>query len=385
MQELDLLDAFMRVFQRGSMTAAAADLGVSQPALTDRISRLEARLGVRLFERSRRGTRPTVHAERLATSVGEPLSRLREVMRPPSEPAPVSGLLRLGGPAELMALRVLPALAPLLGAGLRVDIRLGQAHELLAALAPTVPPVSVRASVTSPTLAAPVAAGPAVGAAGSSPGTAPVVSSPVAEPATTSSGPVHRLSPMASSFPERSASGLAPAPIPSPAGPGSELDLVISAVRPKLPGITAVPLVDEEFVLVGTASHARSIDPAELANDPVAALAHLPLVAYGVDLPIVRRYWLTLFGRRPPNRVALTVPDLRAVLAAVTAGTGISVLPRYIACPALEAASVQVLHRGEELPLNTVYLACRTGEELSQPLGAVRERLLRAAGDWGTL
>jgi DNA-binding transcriptional LysR family regulator len=119
-QELDLLDAFMRVYQRGSITAAAADLGVSQPALTDRITRLEARLGQQLFERSRRGTRPTAPAERLAAQVGEPLGRLREVMRPSTSSAAASGVLRLGGPAEIMTLRVLPALAPLLGAGLRV-------------------------------------------------------------------------------------------------------------------------------------------------------------------------------------------------------------------------------------------------------------------------
>ena len=301
MQELDLLDTFIRVYQRGSITAAAADLGVSQPALTDRISRLEARLGQHLFERSRRGTRPTALAERLAAQVGEPLGRLREVMRVGDEPVAVTGVLRLGGPAELIALRGLPALAPLLGAGLRVDITLGQADDLLESLV------------------------------------------------------------------------------------GRELDLVISAIRPKRAGVSAVPLVDEEFLLVGTASQARSIDPAQLTADPVAALAHLPLVAYSADLPIVRRYWLTLFGRKPPNPVSLTVPDLRAVLAAVTAGVGISVLPRYIARPALEAASVQVLHRGEELPLNTVYLACRSGEEKAEVVGAVGGHLLGAAVEWGTL
>ncbi len=300
MQELDLLEAFMRVYQRDSITAAAADLGVAQPTLTDRIARLEARLGQQLFERSRQGTRPTAAAERLAAQVGEPLGRLREVMHP-SAAAELDGVLRLGGPAEIMALRGLPTLAPLLGAGLQVHITLGQADALLESLA------------------------------------------------------------------------------------GRDLDLVISAIRPKRPGLSAVPLVDEEFLLVGTAAQARSIDPAQLAADPVAALSHLPLIAYAADLPIVRRYWLTLFGRKPPNRIALTVPDLRAVLAAVTAGVGISVLPRYIARPALEAASVQVLHRGEELPLNTVYLACRSGEEEAGVVGAVRGHLLRAAGEWGTL
>jgi len=303
MQELDLLEAFMRVYQHGSMTAAAADLGVSQPTLTDRIARLETRLGRTLFERSRRGTRPTAQGEHLAAQVREPVGRLRGALRADTAQAgELTGLLRLGGPAELVALRVLPSLAPLLAAGPQVRITLGRADELLVALV------------------------------------------------------------------------------------AGDLDLVVSANRPKHSGISAVPLVDEEFLLIGTAEQERSIDPGELAEDPARALSHLPLVAYDADLPIVRRYWLTLFGVRPTNRLALTVPDLRAVLAAVVAGIGVSVLPRYIARPALEAGSVQILHRGAELPLNTVHLAWRTDTRPHSPLvEAVRGRLLGNAADWGTL
>jgi len=45
----------LAVADLGSMTAAAAQLGVAQPALSQALRRLEADLGVRLFERSRRG------------------------------------------------------------------------------------------------------------------------------------------------------------------------------------------------------------------------------------------------------------------------------------------------------------------------------------------
>lgn len=45
----------LAVADLGSMTAAAAQLGVAQPALSQTLRRLEEELGVRLFERSRRG------------------------------------------------------------------------------------------------------------------------------------------------------------------------------------------------------------------------------------------------------------------------------------------------------------------------------------------
>ena len=45
----------LAVADLGSMTAAAAHLGVAQPALSQALRRVEESLGVRLFERSRRG------------------------------------------------------------------------------------------------------------------------------------------------------------------------------------------------------------------------------------------------------------------------------------------------------------------------------------------
>jgi DNA-binding transcriptional LysR family regulator len=46
----------LAVADQGSMTAAASYLGIAQPALSQAMRRLEQELGVRLFERSRRGT-----------------------------------------------------------------------------------------------------------------------------------------------------------------------------------------------------------------------------------------------------------------------------------------------------------------------------------------
>ncbi|ASL48820.1 HTH-type transcriptional regulator DmlR (plasmid) [Burkholderia sp. AD24] len=54
---MDILAAmrvFVRVVERGNMSRAARDLGIGQPAVSDRIDRLEGHLGVKLLRRSTR-------------------------------------------------------------------------------------------------------------------------------------------------------------------------------------------------------------------------------------------------------------------------------------------------------------------------------------------
>lgn len=301
MPGLDLLSTFLEIFRRGSLSAAAEHLGLSQPAVSGQLARLEQEFGEQLFIRSRAGCTPTPRAVDLVARVGPHVDGLRQALHAESEDAAYRGTVHIAGAGELMTARVLPSLAPLTAHGLRLRVTLGLAEDLLSAL--------------------------------------------VAE----------------------------------------QLDLVVSSVRPARRGLAATPLVDEEFVLVGAPMLARGIDSAQLAADPVEALAHLPLIAYADELPIVRRYWRSEFGRRPPNSTAVIVPDLRAVLALVVAGSGVSVLPRFLADPALAAGSVEMLHHPAAAPLNTLYLATRAGALAQPPLALVHEHLRSRAGTWGAL
>jgi DNA-binding transcriptional LysR family regulator len=59
------LYAFFTVVRHGSMAKAAAQLGVSQPAISKLMADLEYALGVRLLDRNRRGVEPTTYGEAL--------------------------------------------------------------------------------------------------------------------------------------------------------------------------------------------------------------------------------------------------------------------------------------------------------------------------------
>lgn len=80
------LYAFLVVARQGSFTKAANEMGLTSSALSQTISALEARLGVRLLSRTTRSIAPTAAGERLLqklsssfSSIGEELYALQEL------------------------------------------------------------------------------------------------------------------------------------------------------------------------------------------------------------------------------------------------------------------------------------------------------------------
>ncbi len=63
MDRLDAMRIFTRVVERRSFTLAAGDLGLPRSTVTDAVKQLEARLGVRLLERTTRHVGPTLDGE----------------------------------------------------------------------------------------------------------------------------------------------------------------------------------------------------------------------------------------------------------------------------------------------------------------------------------
>ncbi|MGV9559151.1 LysR family transcriptional regulator [Streptomyces sp. NPDC003522] len=159
-------------------------------------------------------------------------------------------------------------------------------------------------------------------------------------------------------------------------------DLAITTVRPRGTLLTATPLCDEEHVLVAAPGRAGPTGTGKPYRAGAAALEGLPVVEVHESLPFVSRYWASVFDSRPAAAGAVIVPDLRAVLACVTAGAGLAVLPRYLCAAALDRGDVVELHRPAVPPLRTYVLVVRTGT-LAMPLIArTHDWLLRAAADW---
>lgn len=69
-RNLNDLQAFVIVAREGSFTRAAAQLGVTQSALSQSLRGLEARLGIRLLTRTTRSVSPTDAGERLLRAIG---------------------------------------------------------------------------------------------------------------------------------------------------------------------------------------------------------------------------------------------------------------------------------------------------------------------------
>ena len=74
--DLNLLRVFDVVYRHGSVSRAADELGLSQPAASQAVTRLRLLLGDALFERVHGGVRPTPRADRLAGAVRAALATL---------------------------------------------------------------------------------------------------------------------------------------------------------------------------------------------------------------------------------------------------------------------------------------------------------------------
>ena len=101
---MDMLAAmriFVRVVERGSMSAAARDLGIGQPAVSERIDRLEAHIGVTLLRRNTRSITVTDAGTAFYTRSRQTLEAADEAIAAVAPERAARGMLRIAAPQGL--------------------------------------------------------------------------------------------------------------------------------------------------------------------------------------------------------------------------------------------------------------------------------------------
>ncbi|MEM7545949.1 MAG: LysR family transcriptional regulator [Pseudomonadota bacterium] len=129
------LRSFVEAFRCQSLSEAAHNLGLTQPAVSQHIASLEAQLGRKLFERQPRGVVATAFARDLAAQIGDGLDRAEAALATMrARSSDLSGVVHIAGPPELMAERIAPLMRDLVEAGLDARIHLGGKVSLYDAL-----------------------------------------------------------------------------------------------------------------------------------------------------------------------------------------------------------------------------------------------------------
>ena len=113
-ENLNDLSAFIAVARAKSFTRAAAQMGVSQSALSQAVRELEGRLGVQLISRTTRSVAPTEAGERLLLSVAPRLEEIEaELLALRASQDKPAGTVRITTPDHAADSILLPKLAKL--------------------------------------------------------------------------------------------------------------------------------------------------------------------------------------------------------------------------------------------------------------------------------
>jgi DNA-binding transcriptional LysR family regulator len=132
MIDFDWYRSFAAIYRNGTVTGAAEERGLTQPAVTQHLAALEAALGGALFTRTARRMLPTERGKMLYTQTVQALETLEQVSRQLRQPASHEPpLVRLGTPREYFAEVALGQLKDL---PLRVQVQFGSARSLLDSL-----------------------------------------------------------------------------------------------------------------------------------------------------------------------------------------------------------------------------------------------------------
>lgn len=148
------LRTFVEVYRSRTITRAAANLGLSQPAATAHIQSIESLIGVPLFERKARGVEPTAAAHDLALQVSAHLDAVEQKLASVrNRSKAVYGTLNIAGPAEYISHIAGAQFANLLQAGeVNLVVHIGNKERIYQLLAEGTAELAITGSSPDPAL-----------------------------------------------------------------------------------------------------------------------------------------------------------------------------------------------------------------------------------------
>ncbi|QRG65859.1 LysR family transcriptional regulator [Brevibacillus choshinensis] len=133
-----------------------------------------------------------------------------------------------------------------------------------------------------------------------------------------------------------------------------KVDVIVTSQKLSAPGVEYLPYLQEDFVIVAPHDF-----PEPAFDDPrkwESWLSSQPWISYGLELPIIRRYWREYFQKRPQLQLAHVLPDLHAILSAIEHGAGLSLLPTFMLAESLQAGKAKTIYSTCQVH-NQLYLA----------------------------
>lgn len=140
--DLNLLVIFKQLLQERRVSAVAANLGLTQPTVSNALNRLRLQLGDELFLRTSKGMEPTAYAMQLAEPIGYALAAIHETLNQTTRFDPLTSQRKfIVGMSDIGEIYFLPKLMKLLadtapgislstfrttGAGLADDMEAGR-------------------------------------------------------------------------------------------------------------------------------------------------------------------------------------------------------------------------------------------------------------------
>lgn len=147
-----------------------------------------------------------------------------------------------------------------------------------------------------------------------------------------------------------------------------QLDAVIATQKIMRSELEYQLVHEENFWLVAPPDTVMPMSSEQLQVDLTSLeqwLRSQPLIAYSEDLPIIRRFWRVVFGRRLDTVPGLVLPDLRMIRQAVAASLGFSVLPDYICEDDITSNALKLILKPTNAVTNQIWLSYRKSERQS--------------------